>query len=660
MSGETLWEANIRVIAEKYPGLAEQLGREDPAPYGDIRTEAAAAGEPTLVIDGVYIHSKRDPQREAQRLVEAELRSQGQPSPPRAAPITEPSAMPIIILGFGLGYTAEAAAETGRPLIIVERRRAVLRKSLEARDLCRFLSEHRIIFVLDNERGDGALAGEGVTGALRLLGSSAPALIRNRALLGLDEQWYAEIERHISAWTSKDDVNAATLQRFGKRWVRNLAVNMGAIRDLPGISRLEGILPPDIPVFLAAAGPSLDSMALLLPAIAERCVVVAVDTSLRFLLKGGIEPDFVLVVDPQYWNSRHLDRCAAPGSCLIAESAVYPSVLRGFPRKTGETPPFKRAFLCGSLFPLGRFIEDRLDPKGQLGAGGSVATTAWDFARVLGAASIWIAGLDLSFPRLKTHFKGALFEDRSLAESNRRNPGETWSVRALRDGQPFRAPATDGGQVLTDRRLSLYAAWFESRFRRYPGIRNYSLSPGGLAIPGMMLAKAEELLALPPRRRELKKLLEGAFSRIEADFTRPEAVTERAEHYEGARKSLLDGLKRISEQSRTAAEAAETGIQAAGQGRPDRDRLLKQLDETTRFITESEVKDVAGFLFPPIGEAQEADSDPWLRYLASSKDLYRALGEAAEYHLACLTAESAQGSNAAADKKYNGREIPQV
>jgi hypothetical protein len=245
--------------------------------------------------------------------------------------------------------------------------------------------------------------GEGVTRALSLFEDSAgektaPVVIRNRTLLDLDGEWYGPVESRIRTWTMRDDVNMATLGKFGKRWVRNLSRNMSAIRDLPGISRLTGLAAGDghefasnggngageaLPVFLAAAGPGLDGAGPLLPDIRRRCVVVAVDTSLRFLLRYGVEPDFVLVVDPQFWNSRHLDRCAGgERTRLIAESAVYPPVLR---------MPFKATYLCGSLFPLGSFIEQQVDPKGLLGAGGSVATTAWDFARVLGAKEIWIA-----------------------------------------------------------------------------------------------------------------------------------------------------------------------------------------------------------------------------------------------------------------------------
>ncbi|MDR0689284.1 MAG: DUF115 domain-containing protein [Spirochaetaceae bacterium] len=621
------WDTNMRILKARYPGLAEELNREPESPR-KILVEKSAAGDPTLIVGGLHIHSPRDPVREGRRLASA-LTGGG----------------PLVVLGFGLGYAAEAAAaaKPERPLIILERHGAVLKKALETRALGEFLRDRRLVFILGG-------TGEGITGALGLFeGPSpgegkAPEILRNRALMRLDEAWYAGVESHIRTWVSREDVNLATLRRFGRRWVRNLARNMEAVRDLPGISRLAGCLAAGAgassgpPVLLVAAGPSLDRVRTLLPAFAERCVLVAVDTALRLLLERGVTPDFTLVVDPQYWNARHLDRTAAPGSCLIAESAVYPPVLRR---------PFGRAFLCGSLFPLGRFIEDLVDPKGRLGAGGSVAATAWDFARVLGASSVWWAGLDLAFPAFKTHFKGALFEERALAEGNRFIPPETRSVRALRDGQPFWAAAAGGGEVLTDRRLSLYAAWFENRFRRYPGIRNRSFSPGGLAIPGMDLAAPEELLALPPRREEINRILGEVFARIEGDFYAPARIQERARAFREARKTLLEGLEGIKKLAETAGDQAAAACRAVQEKRPVGERILAELDETNRRISSSAVKDVAGFLFPAPSELEPPagnSPEPLERYLDFSAKLYRSLAETVEYHLSILRVFSAKAS----------------
>ena len=612
---------NMEVLKQLYPRLAEELNNaEDDMAPEELTVEAASSGAPTLACRAIYVHSKRDPEREAQRLVES------------AAGNSNDDESPALVLGFGLGYAAAAlgAKLRGRPIIVVEKHPEILKKALAVRDLGVFLSQNRLVFVLGG-------SGEGVTGALSLFKSSPgvpPLVIQNRALTGMDEEWYAGVEERIKTWNSRTNVNRATQKRFGKRWVRNLSQNLQAVRDIPGILRLQGILrEKDIPVFLAAAGPTLDAAGPILHEIAKRCVTVAVDTSLRFFLSRSIDPDFVVSVDPQYWNFRHLDRVPAPKTHLIAESAVYPPVLRH---------RFGGVFLCGSFFPLGRFVEEKVDPKGDLGAGGSVATSAWDFARHLGAKNVWIAGLDLSFPELKTHFRGAAFEEKSHAESGRFCTAETWNFRVLRDGQPFPAKQQGGGTVLTDKRLSLYAAWFENCFSCFPEIKNYSLQAAGLAIPGLESASVREFLALPERREEINCLLGEVFASTEGDF-RGEKAKERATQYENARKSLLDGLGRVKNLAEDTAESAETAARRSKQGRleeKERERALKKLDAANKAITESAVKEIAGFLFPETGdwevEIAAMTADPLARHLEFSARFYRALAEAAGYNLRTL------------------------
>jgi len=670
------WEKNREILAAQYGGLLDEIMSENDDIFSpqEIKIEASSAGEPTLCVRGNYVHSQRDPVREGQRLAQAVDTGSG----------------PVVVLGFGLGYAAQAAAEFNRPVIIVEKYRNLLRTALEQRDFSDFLSKHRIIFVI------GA-SGEGITGALSIAEEIAQStgekasvsVIRNKALTALDEQWYKAIDDRIRTWSMRDDVNTATLKRFGRRWVHNLSRNATAIRDYPGVSHLAGIAagtencgnigavvnaaagtgPADaaatsntapLPVFLAAAGPSLDKTAPLLRDIHDRCIIVAVDTSLRFFIKNGVQPDFVVVVDPQFWNSRHLDRCVSGSSrtktTLIAESAVYPPVLR---------LPFENIFLCGSLFPLGAFIENQVDPKGRLAAGGSVATSAWDFARLLGmkreedslprtrtcgtgtnqheqeyeyeqehGQEIWIAGLDLAFPNHKTHFRGARFEELSNSQSCRFNPVEKWVLRALRDGIPFKARSSSGEHVLTDRRLSLYAAWFESKFAQHGEVRNLALFQDGLAIKGLHAAQAEELLALPKRRDEIDCRLSDAFSRIEKDFHSTQEAASRAQRYEKAVLSLTRGLESIREAS---VKGAAIARQAMGRNvSPDQQKkILRDLDALTRRVTDSEVKEVAGFLFPA-DEGEKAGSgsgDPFREYLESSLKLFSSLAQAVEFNL---------------------------
>ena len=611
---------NMAVLEKFNPLLAGELLKAENSLEVELVIETAASGDPAMLAGALHVHSMRDPRREAERLVEAAFGGNADEDP-------------SLILGFGLGYAAEALARKhpSKPIIVIEKYPEIIIKAMETRDLGGLLSHKGLIFVLGG-------TGEDVTGALSLFRytpGSPPVIIRNQALCGLDREWYSGAEDRIAAWNTRTNVNRATQKRFGKRWVKNLLKNLDAVRDFPGISCLEGILSgKNIPVLLAAAGPTLDAAAPVLGEIYKRCVIVAVDTSLRFLLARGIEPDFVVSVDPQYWNFRHLDRTYNPETGtlrtrMITESAVYPPCLR---HNVGGI------FLSGSFFPLGRFIEDQVGPKGDMGAGGSVATSAWDFSRLLGTNIIWIAGLDLSFPGLKTHFKGALFEERSHAESSRFSPAETWNIRALRDGQPFQAKRQGGGNVLTDKRLSLYASWFESRFELHKNVRNFSLSEEGLAIKGLETAPLDELLSLRERRDEINAIFDKVFKETEKAYNSPEESLDREKKYEKAKTNLFDGIKKINSFSLGAAEAAEKAITRNKHNRLDereKEKALKTLDRANDHIKDSSVKDIVGFLFPETdgweAEISANEKDPLIQHLIFSARFYRALSEAGQF-----------------------------
>jgi hypothetical protein len=576
-----------------FPGLEQKL--QETAMEGLV-IETAASGEPTARLDGRYIHSARDPAREARRLAAGAF----------AAGSDDETA--FVLLGFGLGYTAAAAADLSpRSLIIVvEKRPAILRAAFECRDLSGLLAK-RVIFVL----GDDSAA---INAALR----AAPkklSLIRNSTLQAVDGEFYREVERNIENWRVKETVNAATLRRFGKRWIKNQAANLEAIRDLPGVGLLAGQF--DFPVLLLAAGPTLSELKGRIAALKERCAIVAVDTALRFLQHEGAAPDFVVSVDPQYWNTRHLDNCFPKESVLIAESAVYPAVLRG--RTAGRT------FLCGSLYPLGSFIEARIGAKGRLGAGGSVASAAWDFSAGLisraAAPSIFIAGLDLAFPALATHYKGALFEEIAHITANRFLPAESKSFHALRDGAPFFAKDADGNLVLTDTRLNLYASWFENRLSNMNNYRNSRLSGSGLAIKGMETVKIEDILALPPCRPAINSRIEQVLASIFQEWNGKTEAKARALRYETAYKSLINGLEAAARTARSALSEISAFERANYFGNISKEAaLLKKIRSLNDTLLESKIKSIAGFLLTAPSAA--APPDKFRQYLSTTRKIY--------------------------------------
>jgi hypothetical protein len=411
---------------------------------------------------------------------------------------------------------------------------------------------------------------------------------------------------------------------------------MGELGRLPGVARLEGRF-SGLPALVLAAGPSLDEALPRLQELKERCLLIAVDTSLRSLLREGIEPDFLVVVDPQYWNWRHLEGLSSPSSLLVSESASWPAVFRFGCRA---------AFLCSSLFPLGRAIEARTGAKGKLGAGGSVTTTAWDLGRLLGAAPLYMAGLDLGFPRGATHARASLFEQRAISGGRRLAPAETSHAAALFSGGPMWAPANDGGKIRTDKRMTLYSWWFESRLCHAEAPRTLNLSSHGLAIPGMGLASLDEILALPPRRAEIDAILDAAVRETAAEAGAGADGSAGAAGMTAAAEGLSALLAELAateeKSSRAAEEAAQARLDLAA-GR-DISARMARLDGYDRELLAGGANEVVGFLLPPLSEIMGEGAKSLDEGLRCSEALYSRVAESALFHIRKLEDSALAGA----------------
>lgn len=591
--------ANLAALEAREPALAALIAAWNagggPASGGNLGSFITASGEVAARLGGLLLHSTHDPRGEARRLLAATL---------------GPGSDTILVLGTGLGYGIEAALATPgiERVLLCEAELGLLAQALALRDLRPILGDERLGFIVGGRP-------ESVLLALEELRARSPALLGSRAAEAFSPVWYGGLRAAVERFSAKERINENTLRRFGRLWVRNFGKNVPRLAAFPGVERLGGSL-VGFPALVLAAGPSLDELLPLLPALRERCLLIAVDTALRSLLSAGVEPDFLVVVDPQYWNWRHLAGLASPSSILVSEPAVYPPVLRF---------PVRATFLAASLFPLGRALGG--DDRGLLGAGGSVATTAWDLARHLGSAPIYMGGLDFGFPRGMTHARASFFEQEALSRGERLRPAASAQAAAL-----FGAPSrflqdNEGKRLRSDARMTLYAWWFESRLARPEAPATLSLCPHGLAIPGMGPAIPEDLLSGPRRRPELAERL----AEIAALPPDPKAGAALAE----ARDGLLGELRSLE-------ALAERGVGLAGSARTraaagfDASDVCEELERLDRSLLESSAKDVAGFLLPPLGELFRERPRDLGESLLQSEALYRRLAESAAYHLALL------------------------
>lgn len=456
---------NLEFFRQRFPALYEITDRK---PSETAVLSPAKNGELTACENGLWLHSRYNPSSEAEKLTED---------------FDEDLHETALFLGCGLLYAPEVFAEKhpDANIIIVEKDQGTFFSALESRNLEKLFTHKKLAIVLTEDA-------ENASSVIKNYPASKIKIFAFPNLIQKNREWYATIIQSVKKTAEREKVNTKTLEKFSSLWLKNSCKNLRYSFTLDGVNKFHQTA-GNIPFTVIAAGPSLETLIPYLKEIKRKSIIVCVDTALHALLANDIQPDFVVLVDPQYICALHLEFLSAPESILIAESAVYPSVLRFNCKET---------ILCSSNFPMGKYFENLLGEKGRLGAGGSVATVAWDFARYCGAKQIFMAALDLGFPGKQTHIKGSQFEEKAHVTSDRMTPAETFSANYIMSAPLKKAVNYDQKEILTDLRMSIFSSWFEASCKNAEnsGQKTYSLTKESLAINGITPFSIEEFLKL--------------------------------------------------------------------------------------------------------------------------------------------------------------------
>ncbi|WP_074645466.1 motility associated factor glycosyltransferase family protein [Treponema bryantii] len=493
----SIWNNNFEAFKKRFPQLAQMTGSEPVPPESIWNLEKAKNQSITASEGGVRLHSAYNPEREASGAVGRDE-------------VFQKSA--VVFYGFGLGYHViefaklamerAAAGKTLPRLVLIEPDVKHFFAAMAVLDWTPvFTLENLIIAVGCPSESvlplleDGTKVNVGETGVSDSWFFDIPSFTAHSV------PYFNEVRSLVKRNQRKNEINAATLKKFGKLWCRNSIKNMSQLENCAGISQLADIA-ASCPFLILGAGPSLETILPYIKEISERTITVCVETALHTLLRAGLQPDFILLTDPQFWAYRHIAGLEAPESILITEVSAYPSVFRFNCRKI---------LLCGSQFPVGQYFEQKLGlVPGDLGTGGSVASSAWNFAHFCGAKEIYTAGLDFAFPNKQTHIKGSSAEQTYHTLSSRLTAPDRFTAASLYSANAAPGKDYNGSVVLTDSRMKMFSWWFEARLAACPETKTYTLCPQGLAVPGIQKAEVSELLKHPEIKAFKQKLLNQA------------------------------------------------------------------------------------------------------------------------------------------------------
>jgi hypothetical protein len=302
-----------------------------------------------------------------------------------------------------------------------------------------------------------------------------------------------------------DWINAITLTRLGRRYIRNALQNL---RLIPRCRPLHNLSFGEEPVLVLGAGPSLDQtlgllqshfgQALLNPA-KRPFRIVCVDTCLSALKEWRITPDLAVILESQQWNLEDftglsgwnipaaLDLSALPRSADVLSGDLFL-----FFTPWTELTIFERLRAVGLL-------PTSLPPLG------SVGLSAMAIARLLTKGTIMCAGLDFSFTMDSSHARSTPEHKKRLRRHNRftspLNAGAAFGQAV------FSTISKTGRRVFSNPSMRNYRELFEREFG--DGVKNgakngrfFNMSNGtadsGLPLGIKTLPPEEAFKALSP------------------------------------------------------------------------------------------------------------------------------------------------------------------
>ncbi|PKL13357.1 MAG: hypothetical protein CVV50_03530 [Spirochaetae bacterium HGW-Spirochaetae-6] len=572
--------------------------------------ERAKSGDYTLTVGSKAFHSRMDPKKEAERLAQME----------------DFSRKDWILAGsMGLGYFIPFLAERypGKRILVIEQDWQLLNLAFKTVDFSKFFESGQLEIAVLEKPGD-------LVGLLRSKNIRNVGAVFFRPAYEYYGDFFPGLKETLTGFLSSRQVNLATITRFEKLWFRNLIQNMGPFLYYQGVKTLFGAF-KNIPAFLIGAGPSLKKHIPELKKIQGTGLLIAVNTSLPYLLEEGIIPDMVVCVDPQdkiFQYFLPVIRNKLPRyPLLIAEPTISAKIARHYPGPV---------LFCDPGF-LEHWLSGFSAAKGEMEIGGSVITAAFVLAKKLGADPIVFLGTDMAYSEKSLHFRGAELEKVWLYGQGKLNPVEHQHYTFLRQFKLEPHPGFFGDTVYTDVKFKTYIRWLEGVFPHTRDGRVVNCTEGGIAF--------KEIENLP-----LASLLAGLDERIKGEpgeRVYPELINP---HFDQEAKALEKIFAALEEELPHLEKLAREGQQVARRlylqvGRKERLKQngLARLDEIDRSLSQEKHSEIISISIQKVlhqvteelsgALSDEEKQNPELKALRQSEMLYEGIGESVSFTL---------------------------
>lgn len=180
---------------------------------------------------------------------------------------------------------------------------------------------------------------------------------------------------------------------FSKIFIENILKNIEFLKDSISLNDLKKIVPTTIPAIVIAAGPSVETNINYIKQMKGKAILFAVDRILDYLLECGVEPDFVITIDPKkdvkYFT--HRTDVKVPLICYMESNYEILKVHSG------------KKIICSKNKFTDEFYKLNNKPVPYVIPSGSVALVAFSVCIELGFHQIILVGQDLAYDGEKSH-----------------------------------------------------------------------------------------------------------------------------------------------------------------------------------------------------------------------------------------------------------------
>ena len=252
-------------------------------------------------------------------------------------------------------------------------------------------------------------------------------------------------------------MNRNTVGSLGEQWAQQFISNIPTLaqrgKDIRGLQNAFA----GCGAVIVGAGPSLDQSVSWIREQKVRPVVICSYKAVKALVRGGVSPDFIVMLDPKQGAHHLAEVDLSDVSAIITEVAANPESI-------GQTNvPILPYCSSPDTQSLAASFSDTQIP--MIRSGGSVLHVALQAARMMGCTRISLTGVDFGFPADQLYATGSGVGDQLILSSDRRS-----YVRRAKDGNGrsgllIGALANDGTVIPTTIELDHYRAWTEQFIR---------------------------------------------------------------------------------------------------------------------------------------------------------------------------------------------------